>query len=419
VVRQGRAFGIHVLLGSQTLAGSYSLPRSTIGQMAVRIALQCSDADAHLILSEENTAARLLTRPGEAIYNDANGLFEGNHPFQVVWLSDSEREHYLVQLRDFARARNFPVRPPVVFEGNVAADVRRNEQLGQLLSAPAWPAAPHAAQAWLGAAVAIKDPTSITLARQSGAHLLVVGHQEESALGMLSAAVISLAAQHAPTAASGAPAATFYVFDGARADSPAVAFWPRLARALPQAFKLADIRSAAAQLAEISAELSAREASAGEDRPPVYVVIYDLARFRELRRGDDDFSFSRPDESQAASPASQFLRIVREGPALGIHLLIWCDSYNNVNRTFDRQGLRELELRVLFQMNATDSSNLIDSPAASQLGVHRALLYNEGEGRLEKFRPYGPPPDEWLAGLQRQLHARLPTSPPDAAVPGA
>jgi len=88
LVRQGRAFGIHVLLGSQTLAGAYTLARSTLGQMAVRIALQCSESDAHLILSDDNTAARLLSRPGEAIYNDANGLFEGNHPFQVVWLPD-------------------------------------------------------------------------------------------------------------------------------------------------------------------------------------------------------------------------------------------------------------------------------------------------------------------------------------------
>jgi hypothetical protein len=39
LVRQGRAFGIHVLLGSQTLGGSYSLPRATMGQMAIRIAL--------------------------------------------------------------------------------------------------------------------------------------------------------------------------------------------------------------------------------------------------------------------------------------------------------------------------------------------------------------------------------------------
>ena len=91
-----------MLLGSQTLGGAYSLARSTIGQMGVRIALQCSEADAHLILSEENTAARLLSRPGEAIYNDAGGLIEGNNPFQVVWLSDERREDYLAKIRDRA-----------------------------------------------------------------------------------------------------------------------------------------------------------------------------------------------------------------------------------------------------------------------------------------------------------------------------
>ena len=90
LVRQGRAFGIHVLLGSQTLSGAYSLARSTMGQMAVRVALQCSEADAHLILSDErNEAARFFSRPGEAIYNDQNGLLAGNHPFQVVWLPES------------------------------------------------------------------------------------------------------------------------------------------------------------------------------------------------------------------------------------------------------------------------------------------------------------------------------------------
>src|SRR5205814_9099883 len=114
LVRQGRAFGLHVLLGSQTLGGAYSLARSTIDQMAVRIALQCSDADAQLILSKDNTAARLLSRPGEAIYNDQNGLVDGNDPFQVVWLSDEKREELLRGLGERAEGQ-YP--PPLVFEG--------------------------------------------------------------------------------------------------------------------------------------------------------------------------------------------------------------------------------------------------------------------------------------------------------------
>jgi S-DNA-T family DNA segregation ATPase FtsK/SpoIIIE len=77
IVRQGRAFGIHVFLGSQTLGGAYTLARTTLGQMVIRIALQCNEADAALIMDDGNTAARLLSRPGEGIYNDAAGAIEG------------------------------------------------------------------------------------------------------------------------------------------------------------------------------------------------------------------------------------------------------------------------------------------------------------------------------------------------------
>src|SRR5262249_13639789 len=130
LVRQGRAFGMHILLGSQTLGGAYSLARTTIDQMAVRIALQCSEADAHLILSRDNTEARLLSRPGEAIYNSANGLLEGNSFFQVVWLNDEQRDERLSDLTNFGNRRGLKrAEPLIVFEGNVAADMRNNPRL--------------------------------------------------------------------------------------------------------------------------------------------------------------------------------------------------------------------------------------------------------------------------------------------------
>ncbi|NQU25394.1 MAG: AAA family ATPase [Candidatus Nealsonbacteria bacterium] len=413
LVRQGRAFGIHVLLGSQTLAGAYSLARSTIGQMAVRIALQCSDADAHLILSEENTAARLLARPGEAIYNDANGQFEGNHPFQVVWLSDQQREAVLGDVRQLADerqlvdGRDYRTTPPIVFEGNVPADLSRNHTLGDLLSADAWPEPSRSQRAWLGSAVAIKDPTAAVFSRQGGSNLMMVGHREEAAMGVLAAAMIGLAAQCRPgDAKGGVPGARFYVLDGTRPDVPEAGYFKRLVSALPHATRVAVAREAADAIAELAGELSRREEAGVDDAPPIYLVIYDVARFRELRRADDDFGFSSHDDDAPPNSAKQFGNILREGPPLGIHTLLWCDTYNNVNRWFDRQALRDLELRVLFQMNSSDSSNLIDSPAAARLGVHRAIFYNEGLGHLEKFRPYGLPADEWLEQVREGLGAR-------------
>jgi len=58
--------------------------------------------------------------------------------------------------------------------------------------------------------------------------------------------------------------------------------------------------------------------------------------------------------------------------------------------------MREFDNRILFQMSAADSSNLIDSPAANKLGMNRALAYSEEQGTTEKFRPYGLPTGDYL-----------------------
>ena len=65
--------------------------------------------------------------------------------------------------------------------------------------------------------------------------------------------------------------------------------------------------------------------------------------------------------------------------------------------------LKEFEQRVLFAMNASDSSQLIESPAASKLGPYRALLYREETGTTIKVRPYGPPSAEWLNHVRSQF----------------
>ncbi|MGI9457867.1 MAG: hypothetical protein ACR2NU_14980, partial [Aeoliella sp.] len=92
-----------------------------------------------------------------------------------------------------------------------------------------------------------------------------------------------------------------------------------------------------------------------------------------------------------------------------IHTLVWCDGHNAVTRLFDRLALREFEMRVCFQMSAADSSNLLDTPAASKLSPNRALLYNDETGDAEKFRPYGMPTDEWLDEVSTVLGKRVAT----------
>jgi hypothetical protein len=86
-----------------------------------------------------------------------------------------------------------------------------------------------------------------------------------------------------------------------------------------------------------------------------------------------------------------------------MHVMVTCDTYNNVNRALGRKALSEFEARVLFQMSASDSASLVDDPAASTLGLHRALFYNDREGYRETFRPYALPGNEWIEEVAKQL----------------
>jgi len=392
IVRQGRAFGIHVLLGSQTLGGAYTLARATIGQMVIRIALQCNEADAYLIMDQDNPAPRLLSRPGEGIYNDAAGAIEGNSPFQAVWLPDTVRDAALKKVRDYAEKSDKDYPGPIVFEGNAPADVRDNLLLQAALEThPAAP--PKQPRVWLGAPNSIKGPTEASFFRQSGGNLLVVAQSDERSLSILTVALMSLAAQYPREGAR------FVVFDNTPSGFPQREFLERAVAALPHEIVVAGN----AELPEIMsglAEESKKRETANSETPEIFILIQGIQNFKKLRQ-EDEFSFSSSESG--ATPAATLVNLVTEGPARGIHSIVTCDTYNNVGRYLGRKALSEFEMRVVFQMSATDSASLIDAPNAATLGLHRALFYNEREGLLETFRPYAQPDNGWIEEIARHF----------------
>ena len=118
-----------------------------------------------------------------------------------------------------SRERHIQRPPPIVFEGNRPAEVSKNPLLNRLLEAAEWPEAPRADYAWLGDAIAIKDPTAIVFRPQSGSNVLIVGQNDEAALAMMMMATLSIAAQHPPV---GPQASRFYLLTAVRS----IPRWP-------------------------------------------------------------------------------------------------------------------------------------------------------------------------------------------------
>jgi hypothetical protein len=178
---------------------------------------------------------------------------------------------------------------------------------------------------------------------------------------------------------------------------------PKLKQLLPRhQIRLVDYRGTTDAVIALGQEVVRRQRVDDRNAPLVFLLVYGLQRYRMLRKQEDEFSFSA-DAEKPPDPAKHFATILREGPGLGVHTVAWCDTLASVERTLDRVAMRELDNRVLFQMSANDSSALIDSPVANKLGPNRAVAYSEERGTLEKFRPYGLPPAEWLTDACEKL----------------
>lgn len=401
LVRQGRGFGIHIMLGTQSLSGSASLPESTLGQIAVRIALQCSEADGAAILASDNKEARLLSRPGEAIYNSAAGLIEGNSRFQVALLPDDMLRSHLHAVEEMVDGHGHSV--PIVFEGNASVNLSECQPLSAMVGAAEWPAESRVESLWLGEPVSLRPAVKANLTHQSGRHLLAVMRDEAEGMGVLTAAWMSLLAQNRPTTAR------FYVLNYATSDAP----WADLAAGIvewfPHQIELLTRRGLVPCLNEWVGRIkSYHEQDHGQKRitdARVYLLVLGLHRARDLK--EDETRYYASDAQTQQTAAELFATVLRDGPEAGIHVLAWSDTYANAARIVGR-SMSEFGIRVAGPMSADDSRSFVDETVAARLDKpHRAFLADEERpGSLDKFRPYAIPEKAWLSEIGARLGSR-------------
>ena len=291
-------------------------------------------------------------------------------------------------------------------EGHAAADLADNPRLQELLTPDAPQDSARADQAWLGAAVEIKDPTAAIFRPQSGANLLIVGQNQRLANGMLTSAIVSLIAGESPQDTAKDARTQFVILDGEHDQPDHARLSEQLQILQPFGIDFCGPRESADKVKTILTEVRKRGEEIDQRFNPFFLLINDLGRFRDLQPKPDEFGFSGFGEEKADDPGKYLSEILREGPAVGVHTLVWADNYNNVSRWFDRPVLRDFAYRVLFQMSATDSSNLMDSAAASHLGPYRAFFHDDDRGQHEKFRPYGPPTSDLLDEVASWLNQR-------------
>lgn len=388
IARQGRSFGMHMVLASQSISG-LRLPRSILDQIGVRIAMQCSEADSRTVLADENGAARLLNRAGEAIYNDQNGLVEGNNPFQTALLKEDDRNSRLAALRKradetYSNAPNLAERfsGPFVFEGSEPSDFKACKPFDNALRE--WPKTSNATlNLWVGEPIAMLPAHAVNLKQQSGANLLVIDRNEELAFGVVFSSVLSIAAQESPKKV------VFHLVDMSSTDASWVNHSETFASTFPHQVNVHSRRGLETVISDLSEEIGYRELSNTKQTSRIVLVLFGLQRARNLRR-ETGISFASP--SNGDNIHGNLSKILEEGPEFGIHTIIWCDTVQSFSRIFDNSDLNEIGHRIAGVLATNDSVKLFDEPVASNLDrENRMICYDDEKiGVHTSIRPYRP-----------------------------
>jgi DNA segregation ATPase FtsK/SpoIIIE-like protein len=373
-IKEGRAFGVHLLLASQSLANVEAAFRNLVGQVPYRLVLASSDHDSRLLLGDDNAEAKSLTRAGEGVLNAKGGARESNQRFQTAFWAPQRRQTVLAAVEQLARERGFSRRPQV-FEGNAtvsAADfppeLFRGD--GRHTTIP------------VGAPMSLAPPLTTALRRASGGNLLVVDPEGPAVMATLLTALL-------------AQRVDLRTVNFAGLEDPA---WEEIYGALLDAgaANLAHRRLGEAVDA-LAVEVQGRHDARAYGQAPIVLALLGLQRARDIDSSD-----------YADGLQAKLKQLAQDGPEVGLHLVCWVDRKASLDRRFDSDLRRQFGLRLLGQMSAADSRALIDSELAATVSPAQLVFDDFDQAVTAVVRRLGFPGLDWLkttveAGRERRL----------------
>ncbi len=382
IVRQGRAFGVHAILGTQTLRGHGHMSQlsGTLDQVALRIVLKTSEADSRRFLSDDNPAGARLTRPGEAIFNPDGGRIEGNLVFQVALTSDESRDGVVKAARLAADETGFS-RKPLVFDGTRAITIEESEQMTGVLKREV-ASDRRALSLNLGLPVSINGDGAVRLWRRSGGNLLVLSRDVETALGAVSASLLS-------ASVSAGTNLQMLVVENLGIDEDGAEVLAQVTGFLPNATYRR--RKLDQLLGTLFDEVHERVETEDYGRQRILLVINGLQRAREL--GEDTYF----DQTDKESPRGKLRSVLRDGPEVGVHCLVVADTVDTLDRRLGDSALAEFGARFITQCSSVASQRLLASERGTTLGSTYAIISEPDDDRCEKIRPFPIPDEYWLS----------------------
>ena len=361
LLRQGRAYGIHVLLATQTLKGIQSLSMGQlISQIGCRIALACSEEDSAMILGNSNWEASKLSSPPEGIINNSNGAKSANQSFLIPFADQELCKDHITKIAQVADQRGY-CGSTKVFNGSRLPE----------MPASAWFSSRNSEtiQLHLGVRLSFEaEPLSVTLVNRPSSNLLISGFNDAIHDGLLASILQSLNSQ-------GIVDEIIY-FNGRSIEPAGVSKYLTGSGNIPV---LKHESVTPLNLTGIPDELQ---------KSKRILIIDGLDSTKELHSGPISFRPMKKDEPP--SPQESIKKILEDGPLHGTFVIAFADNWKRCNSSC-KDLLGFFEMRVGFCMNEDDAGSFVSGAIGKFKGLetdNRAVFTDRLRNQISWFRPY-------------------------------
>jgi DNA segregation ATPase FtsK/SpoIIIE, S-DNA-T family len=435
ITKQGRSFGVHLLLASQSPRVKDFRER-IYEQIAVRMAMKMSKSTASLLMADDNVnVVGLLDRVGKIAYNDQLGDKHSNQLGQIAYIDSKSRLAVMKAVLQESDRRQFERSiPTVVFNGIRPAQLFNNHEINELSREPEWLSLSELNKiclrerdwipqekpcaTWIGESMRLESQVRPIFRRRSRNNLLLIGNDESEVFGALSGLLVGLLHTNTPdnlgflvadlSVSSDTPSSDFMLkFRETCAVQYEVHIGKRYASPSDCIVRADSIWQNVVSEFEYRKECRQEEPDCVDFGKSLFFVLAlgslsQMAEFRPVsgRIGEE----MSPD-------AKQLMEILSQGPELGIHIVLWLSDIKSFHQLFsgNRTALPHFDMRVAFKMNDRDSTDLLGEGIAKKLRTSQAYFLNASTPEPpEKFRPYAIPSMELMEKYAHNFNKRIP-----------
>ena len=365
IMRRGRSFGINMILSTQTLH-DVQIETGTLSQIGTRIGLSMNESDSHKILGHANDAAKFLSRPGEAIYNEDNQDPASNKRFQIYFENNDKWASYAKKLSKAANQKGFHTEA-IIFRRDDKIRITQNKKLWlNLLSRPVKPK--KFTPMFIGKTLSLDmDHYELSLTRQSGGNILVVGNDNNTCFSTIIGLVSSFIA-HTTTESK----VIFINHDDVVSD-----YNEYLDELDVSQIEVHHAMEEASQISLLYTYMKNQESAPKAKVLPAtkLLVIYGIHNSRLYPTG-----YGVENET-----SKQLKEIISKGPYFGIHTVIWSNNQTNVRTLSQSLGIN---LGTDFGHKILASNEAMSLVAISMQFERGMIYYHSPDGDFVKIRPY-------------------------------